>query len=85
MKYWPNKVFAFLLSVTEVNVNLAAMYFSGHQQMGQIDFRKKLAKTLIFNTHYNEDGDKTPEEKQKQWDSGHYLITLPKCKKFSDT
>ena len=29
---------------------------------GQINFRKKLAKTLIFNTHYNEDDDKTLEK-----------------------
>ena len=63
MKYWPNQVFAFLLSITEVNINLATTYLSGQQQMGQIDFCKKLAKTLIFNTHYNEDDDKTPEKK----------------------
>ena len=49
--------------LTKVNVNLAAMYFGGQQQTGQIDFHKKLAKTLIFNTHYNEDDDKTPEKK----------------------
>ena len=27
------------------------MYLSGKQQMGQINFHKKLAKTLIFNTY----------------------------------
>ena len=63
MKYWPNQGFAFLLSITEVNVNLATMYFGGQQQMGQINFCKKLAKTWIFNTHYNEDDDKTLEKK----------------------
>ena len=47
MKYWRNHVFAFLLSVTEVNINHAATYFSGQQQMGQIKFQKLLAKTLI--------------------------------------
>ena len=62
-KYWPNQVFSFLLSITEVNVNLAATYFGGQEQMGQINFHKKLAKTLIFNTHYNNDNDKTPEKK----------------------
>ena len=44
MKYWPNHVFAFLLSITKVNVNLAVTYFSGQQQMGQIEFWKLLAK-----------------------------------------
>ena len=65
-KYWPNQVFSFLLSVTEVNINLAATYFCGQEQMGQINFHKKLAKTLIFNTHYNKHDDITPEKKQKQ-------------------
>ena len=49
-KYWPNQVFSFLLSVTEVNVILAVTYFGGQEPTGQINFRKKLAKTLIFNT-----------------------------------
>ena len=85
MKYWPNQVFSFLLSITKVNINLAATYFGGQELMGQINFRKKLAKTLIFNTHYNEDDEKTPEKKQKQQEYGHCLITLPKSKTFSDT
>ena len=38
MKYWPNRVFSFLLSVTEVNVNLAATYFAGQEPTGQIIF-----------------------------------------------
>ena len=85
MKYWPNRVFSFLLSVTEVNVNLAATYFSDQEPTGQINFCKKLAKTLIFNMHYNEDDDKTPNKKRKQREYGHCLITLPKNKKFSGT
>ena len=54
MKYWPNHVFAFLLAVTDVNVNLAAQYFGGIKQIGQIKFRKLLAKTLIFNSYYDD-------------------------------
>ena len=80
-KFWPNRVFAFLLGVTEVNVNLAAMYFCGQEPTGQIEFRKLLAKTLIYNTYYKEDDDKTPDKKQKHHESGHCLITLPKNKK----
>ena len=85
MKYWPNQVFSFLLSVTKVNVNLAAMFFSGQEPTGQINFCKKLAKTLIFNMHYNEDDDKTPDRKRKQQEYGHSLIMLPKSKNFSGT
>ena len=60
-KNWPNCVFSFLLLVTEVNVNLAAMYFCGQNQMGQVKFCKLLAQNLIYNTHYNEITDKTPD------------------------
>ena len=84
MKYWPNHVFAFLLAVTKVNVNLAAQYFGGIKQIGQIKFRKLLAKTLIFNSYYDDKIDNTPEKKQKQHDSGHCLITLPKRKNFGN-
>ena len=84
MKYWPNHVFAFLLAVTEVNINLAAQYFGGMKQIGQIEFRKLLAKTLIFNSYYDDKTNNTPEKKQKQCDSGHCLITLPKGKFFGN-
>ena len=78
MKYWPNPLFAFLLAVTEVNVNLAAQYFGGIKQIGQNEFRKLLTKTLIFNSYYDDEINNTPEKKQKQHDSGHCLITIPK-------
>ena len=81
-KFWPNRVFAFLLGVTEVNVNLAATYFCGQEPTGQIEFRKLLAKTLIYNTSCDEDDDKTPDKKRKHRESGHCLVTLPKNKTF---
>ena len=84
-KYWPNHVFSFLLGVTEVNVNLATTYFCGQNQKGQIEFRKLLAKTLIFNTYYDEEQDKTPDKERKQQDFGHSLIMLLKGKNFSGT
>ena len=84
-QYWPNRVFSFLLSITEVNVNLAVMYFGGQEPTGQINFHKKLAKTLTFNRHYNGDDDKTPDKKRKQREYGDCLITLPKSKQFSGT
>ena len=83
-KFWPNRVFAFLLGVTEVNVNLAATYFCGQEPTGQIEFRKLLAKTLIYNTYYDEDDDKTPDKKRKHRESGHCLVTLPRTKNFWD-
>ena len=67
-----------------MNVNLEATYFGGQEPTGQINFRKKLAKTLIFNTHYNEDDNKTPDKKRKQREYGHCLITLPRAKNFPE-
>ena len=84
MKYWPNHVFAFLLSVTKVNVNLAAQYFGGIKQIGQIECRKLLAKTLIFNSYDDDETDNTPEKKWKECDSGHCLIMLPKGKIYGN-
>ena len=69
----------------EVNVNLTTTYFCGQNQKGQVEFWKLLAKTLIFNAYYNEEQDKTPDKKRKQWDFSHCLITLPKGKTFSGT
>ena len=75
---WPNHVFSFLLLVTKVNVNLAATYICGQNQMGQVKFHKLLAQNLIYNTHYNEITNKTPGKKQIQCETGHCLIMLPK-------
>ena len=73
-----------------MNVNLAAQYFGDIKQIGQIEFRKLLAITLIFNSYYDEKINNTPEKKWKQHDSGHCLIMLPKqifweCKSSQQT
>ena len=62
----------------EVNVNLATTSFCGQNQKGQIEFWKLLVKTLIFNTYYDEEQDKTPDKKRKQQDLSHCLIMLLK-------
>ena len=79
MKYWPNHVFAFLLCITEVNVNLAATYFCAQEQMSQIEFHKLLVKTLLYNNHYNDETDETPDKMCKKWETGHCLVMLPMC------
>ena len=64
-KYWSNHMFTVILSITEVNVNLAAIYFCEQQQVSQIEFWKLLAKTLIYNNHYKEEMDETPTKTRK--------------------
>ena len=82
-KWWPNRVFAFLLAVTEVNVSLGMVEFCGSDPTSQIEFRKSLAEALIYNEYFNEETDVTPDKKaKKQRISAHAYCTLPKGKKF---
>ncbi len=49
-KYWPCRVFAFLLAVSEVNAKLASEYFGtneGKEKLNTIEFRKKLSYRVI--------------------------------------
>ena len=46
---WENKVFAFILAITEVNAFMAQQYFTERSYI-QVEFRKKLAHQLVFNT-----------------------------------
>ena len=84
-KWWPNRVFAFLLAVTEVNVSLGMVEFCDNAPTSQIEFRKKLADVLINNEYFNEEDDTTPVKKaKKQRTSVHSYCTLPKGKKFQE-
>ena len=65
MKWWPNRVFAFLLALTEVNVSLVMVEFCGNDPTSQIEFRTKLADVLINNKNFNEEDDKTPVKRQR--------------------
>ena len=85
MKRWPNRVFAFLLAETEVNVSLGMVEFCGNNPTSQIEFRKKLAEVLIFNEYFNEEEGATPVKKaKKQQISLHSYCMLPRGKKSHD-
>jgi hypothetical protein len=47
---WPNRVFAFLLAITEVNVKVAAEYFGKKQKLPMLNIRRLIAEALINNT-----------------------------------
>jgi Transposase IS4 len=82
-KTWDYRVFAFLLAITEVNINLANSYFYTKETVGSLDFRKQLARALINNKYLRQE---TPEgaRRSKRRVSGkeHELLTLPKNRKF---
>ena len=46
---WPNRVFAFLLGITEVNCFLAEKQFTSWKSESMMDLRKSLAYELIEN------------------------------------
>ena len=56
---WENRVFAFILAISEINTFLAFRYFvsTDETKMTVLQFRRKLAKALIFNELVDEDGD----------------------------
>ena len=84
-KHWPHRPFSFLLAVTEVNVNLAEAFFSRKKDpRPQLQFRKLLAKDLIFNEHYQRHQNKIELRRSKRMAAvaSHTLVSLPAFKKF---
>jgi hypothetical protein len=72
-KWWPNRVFSFLLAVTEVNSKLAHEYFSEDpkQKTSMLDFRQKLAEEMInYGRPVHPDDDSPPNK----W---HRATTIP--------
>ena len=50
-KHWPIRVFAFLLSISEVNCSLAETQFTSRHTDSLLSYRKKLAYELIENPY----------------------------------
>lgn len=68
---WENRVFAFLLAVTEVNAYVAFRYFNWRRPAGDVpmtllQFRRKLAKALIHNEHIQDIDEDTSPRKSKR-------------------
>jgi Transposase IS4 len=83
-KSWENRVFAFLLAITEVNINLAHTYFYTKETVGSIDFRKDFAKALINNRYQRvEVTEASRRSRRRLSGKDHELLTLPKNRKFS--
>ena len=81
--WWPNRVFAFLLAVTEVNVHLAEGYFYNKTNQSMLDFRKDLAKALINNDYFRP--QESVENRRRELRNSHELMTLSRFRKFSGT
>ena len=85
-KRWANRVFAFLLSITEVNCFLAESHFTDRKSGSMLEFRKQLAYKLIENDYLEKE-----EAALRRWSTriqegiGHGLLSLPPFKKFVGT
>jgi hypothetical protein len=86
-KRWANRVFAFLLAVTEVNVLLASIKLYGEKYPGgQVEFRKKFAKELINNPYFEAEAEARPRRSERnQEQPSHRLVHLPRKSKFAGT
>ena len=82
-KQWPNRVFAFLFSITEVNCFLAESYFTSRKTGSMMDFRKDLAHQLIENKYLvQEIRSDCRRSVRIQQGIGHGLLSLPPFKIF---
>lgn len=71
-----------LLAVTEVNVKLAMEYFFQQEKTSQLDFRKQLAKALIYNDYMEVDSPRKRPRPATTENQEHSLETLPVNTKF---
>ena len=82
-KWWPHRVFAFLLAITEVNVMLASVYFGGYPKTSMVNFRQQLAQALIGNTYVPlNDGRDPRRSPRNELEPTHKLCALPRGKKI---
>ena len=83
-KWWPNRVFSFLLSITEVNCFLAESYFTGQNSDSILDFWKRLSFELIENAYMKEeDRVECHRSARIRERIGRGLVLLPPWKNFS--
>ena len=80
-KRWPNRVFAFLMSITEVNCYLAKSYFTRKSE-SMLDFQKSLSHQLIENDYFDQEAESQCHRSTRiQERIGHGLRSLPPFKK----
>ena len=80
-KRWPNRVFAFLMSVTEVNCYLAESYFTSRKSNSMLDFQKSLSHQLIENEYFDQEAESQHRRSTRiQEGIEHRLMSLPPYK-----
>jgi hypothetical protein len=81
-KWWPNRVFAFLLAITEVNCRLAMISFYSAETTSTLEFRKSFAQALIQNSYLEEEEqEKLRQSPRNVLPKEHGVFRLPLGKK----
>ena len=78
--HWPNRVFAFILGVCEVNAYLSAKHFRDYDQ-SQMDFRKNVAYAMIHND-LDANYEEVPGSLRRKTRSRHKHVRVT-CKPYS--
>ena len=83
-KFWPHRVFAFLLAVAEGNAYLLNKHYRDDAEDSVLAFRRALATELINNTYGMEEKSSTASKSRKRRSrTTHELCSLPHGKIFS--
>lgn len=76
--HWENRVFAFLLAITEVNLFLLYRYFIWKEgdNVPLLQFRRQLAKALINNDDLSLESPRR-SKRVRESETDHYLVRAP--------
>ena len=80
--WWPNRVFAFLLAVTEINTMLVMEMLRGVKHPPTLEFRRRLSRELIYNPYIDQDEGDLRKSKRSLGEVTHTLLSIPRKKKF---
>lgn len=82
-KRWANRIFSYLIATTEVNCNNGESAFGETEgTRPQLEFRRLLAKDLIYNHHVVLDDVSPRASKRLREQLGHELLHIPRAKKI---
>ena len=83
-KQWPNHVFSFLFTITEVNCFLLEYHFTSRKHDSMMDYRKELTNVLIENLYLVQEVFAERQRSTRIWQEiGHGLVSLPPFQNFS--
>lgn len=83
-QWWPNRVFAFFIAITEVNCKMCYEHFLKSGALPMLTFRKLLAEALIFNNALLINDSLTPRRSSRRRTIEHRLDTMDQFKRWKN-